>query len=164
MIGLALLFVAAVIAFVVGRKAVQGRAFTTTKFFLMTVALLVLGSIAVMLILRTAKKTNELLALGGTAGATTAGVLGQNFRRYRRYRPRACSKCGTQHILLNETLDDAKLSEVQRLEEAVGSVDYDVWYCPACLHNDTEAISATSLGFQVCQSAKVAYLKRARKG
>ncbi len=149
-IGLVLLIAAAVIAFFVGRRAVQGGAFSTTKFFFMTVALLVLGSVALMLILRTAKKTNELMALGGTAGAATAGVLGQNFRRYRRYRPRACSKCGTQHILLNEKLDDSKLSEVQKLEEAVGSVDYDVWYCPACLHNDTEAYISYFSGFQVC--------------
>jgi uncharacterized protein len=39
---------------------------------------------------------------------------------------------------------------VQRLEEKIGSVDYDVWFCPACLHNDTEPYIKYFSGFSEC--------------
>ncbi len=35
-------------------------------------------------------------------------------------------------LLLAEDRDDAHLSEPERTEERLGSVDYDVWSCPSC--------------------------------
>ena len=52
--------------------------------------------------------------------------------------------------LLSEQDDDPKLSAVQRLEEKIGSVDYDVWICPACLNNDTERYVKAFSGFTDC--------------
>jgi uncharacterized protein len=37
-------------------------------------------------------------------------------------------------VLLGEAEDDAHLSPAERVEERLGSVDYDVWSCPSCAH------------------------------
>jgi uncharacterized protein len=79
------------------------------------------------------------------------GAWFSNLKRYSRYGPHGCSKCGTRLQLLSEQEEDPKLSEVQQLEEEIGSVDYDVWYCPACLHNDTERYARAFSGFQECE-------------
>ncbi len=85
---------------------------------------------------------------GATFASFAAWCL--NLVRYRRYGPHGCSKCGTQLELLSEQDDDPKLSSVQRLEEKIGSVDYDVWICPACLNKDTERYIKNFSGFKDC--------------
>ena len=40
--------------------------------------------------------------------------------------------------LMPEDQDDTKLDEGQKLEEKLGSVDYDIWSCPACLTTKRE--------------------------
>jgi uncharacterized protein len=65
---------------------------------------------------------------GAIGGAVAAGAL---LQRYLRNRPRRCKKCGTMMTRLDETADDAHLTSAEKLEERVGSVDYDVWTC-AC--------------------------------
>ncbi len=72
------------------------------------------------------------VALGGLA-SLLGGVFG--FRRWRRFRKRVCPSCGTQMVRLPESSDDAHLDPARRLEEKLGSVDYDVWECPSCRHN-----------------------------
>ena len=52
--------------------------------------------------------------------------------------------------LLSEQDEDPKLSSVQQLEEKIGSVNYDVWICPACLNNDTERYINTFSSFRDC--------------
>jgi uncharacterized protein len=64
-------------------------------------------------------------------GALTA------FRRWRRYRRRRCPQCQTRMTLMPDYEDDAVLEEGQVAEERIGSVDYDVWKCPACAHRFT---------------------------
>ncbi len=59
------------------------------------------------------------------------------FRKWRRYRRRHCPQCHTRMILLPDSEDDALLQEGQVAEERLGSVDYDVWKCPACSHHFT---------------------------
>lgn len=59
------------------------------------------------------------------------------FRRWRRYRRRDCPQCHTRMVLLPESEDDALLQQGQVAEERIGSVDYDVWRCPACSHHFT---------------------------
>lgn len=63
------------------------------------------------------------LGLGGLAGG---GAL---LRRHLRKRPRRCKACGTMMMRLAEIADDAYLTSGEKVEERVGSVDYDVWSC-----------------------------------
>ncbi|MDH3717186.1 MAG: TPM domain-containing protein [Planctomycetota bacterium] len=67
--------------------------------------------------------------LGG--GALLAGLV-YGVRRYRRFRTRRCSACSQAMLLLGEAEDDQHLEKAERLEERLGSADYDVWACPAC--------------------------------
>lgn len=59
------------------------------------------------------------------------------FRRWRRRRRRYCPQCRTQMRCLSDSDDDALLEKGQVAEERIGSVDYDVWTCPACSHRFT---------------------------
>ena len=92
--------------------------------------------------------------IGWLGGVTVAsvGAWCLNLARYRRYGPHGCSKCGTQLELLSEQDDDPKLTSVQQLEEKIGSVDYDVWICPACLNQDTERYVKNFSGFKDCEA------------
>ncbi len=60
------------------------------------------------------------------------GAFGVGLRRWMRYRPRKCDSCGTKMVLLDEATDDNYLDTGQRMEESLGSVNYDVWECPSC--------------------------------
>ncbi|HVK99040.1 MAG TPA: TPM domain-containing protein [Dongiaceae bacterium] len=80
-------------------------------------------------------------------------------RLYRRYGPHPCEFCSGPSRLLSEAEDDHHLNQVQRLEEKLGSVDYDVWYCPACLKGDTERYIARFSGFADCPNCSARTLK-----
>ncbi len=69
-----------------------------------------------------------MLGIGGV------GLIGSFFgvRHYLRYRSRMCETCRLDRVLLNETQDDEFLNKPQRIEEKIGSVDYDVWACLEC--------------------------------
>ncbi len=67
-----------------------------------------------------------LSIIGGLASAIAA-LFG--FLRWRRKRPRVCTRCGKTMRLLDEDADNAKLDLGQGVEEQVGSIDYDVWVC-----------------------------------
>ena len=69
-----------------------------------------------------------VLGLGGV------GLIGSFFgvRHYMRYRSRMCETCRLDRVLLTEVQDDEFLSKPQRIEEEIGSVDYDVWACLEC--------------------------------
>lgn len=68
-----------------------------------------------------------VLFSAGGVGAAIASVFG--VLRYRRNRPRVCSRCGRTMRRLDEGADDAKLERGQVVEEKIGSIDYDVWVC-----------------------------------
>jgi len=70
------------------------------------------------------------LALLATAGGLT--LLGGTGLVLRRRRPRQCKDCRIPMVRLDEAEDDAHLAPAEQVEERVGSVDYDVWMCPAC--------------------------------
>ena len=121
---------------------------TVTFFFASVVGMALLGT-AIYYNLRAPNKGAPMGLLGG-AGAASVAAWGFNLKRYRRYGPHGCSKCGTALELLSEQADDPKLSAVQRLEEEIGSVDYDVWFCLACLNADTERYIKPFSGFKAC--------------
>lgn len=61
-----------------------------------------------------------------------AALLGLGLAMAARYRPRRCPKGHGRMMRLDERADDAKLSEAERLEEQLHSVNYDVWVCRQC--------------------------------
>ena len=72
------------------------------------------------------------------AGSIPVGIGGLvAYRRWRRYRRRKCPQCHTRMTLLPDYEDDELLDKGQVAEEHIGSVDYDVWKCPACSHRLT---------------------------
>lgn len=80
-------------------------------------------------------------------------------RLYRRYGPRPCEFCSGPMRLLSEAEDDQHLDKVQQLEEKLGSVDYDVWYCPACLKSDTERYISFFSRFKDCPKCSARTMK-----
>ncbi len=71
-----------------------------------------------------------VLVIVGLIAATGAAAFG--LPRYARYRRRRCPNCGTYMARLDEVSDEVYLNSGQKLEELLGSVDYDVWKCPSC--------------------------------
>jgi uncharacterized protein len=150
--------VAAVTLIVLGFMFAVRRLYSTTAFISMTAGGLIVLAIAAWLTFR-APKVQLPLALFGGAAAASLGAWGFNLAKYRRFGPHGCSKCGTHLELLSEQEDDPKLSSVQRLEEQIGSVDYDVWICRACLNGDTERYVKRFSGFQDCAACKARTFK-----
>lgn len=111
------------------------RSYSKISYLVIWAVTLAIVGVAVFLILRTSNPGRLFKWFGGAA-VPLAGATLFNVSRYRRYKPHACPHCGSRQQLLDETADDAKLSEVQKLEEKLGAVDYDVWFCPACLKSD----------------------------
>ena len=50
-------------------------------------------------------------------------------RRQLRLAVRICPKCETEMVRLAEDKDDFFLKDGQKIEEKIGSIDYDVWFC-----------------------------------
>lgn len=70
-----------------------------------------------------------LLVLTAFAGffVALAGIFGYSVHRSRR-----CPHCRIPMTRLDATADDAYLTSGQRVEEKLGSVDYEVWKCERC--------------------------------
>lgn len=64
-----------------------------------------------------------LMLSGGLAGLGGSGAW------WKHRRDRTCPTCGERMTMLSEEEDDAKLTEGEQTEEALGSVDYQFWYC-----------------------------------
>ena len=64
--------------------------------------------------------------------AAGGGVATRYWLKWRRHRARDCPKCQVAMHRLAEHEDDEFLRAGQRQEEALKSVDYDVWLCPDC--------------------------------
>lgn len=70
-----------------------------------------------------------LVALLGVAAAGGGAIL---WRKRKRRKPRLCPQGHGPMKLLDEKSDDEALERGQQREEAVKSVDYDVWQCEEC--------------------------------
>ena len=89
-------------------------------------------------------------------GAITAVLaLYHNVRKFLRLRPHYCKKCGTKLTLLNEAIEDAHLTPPEQLEESLGSVDYDIWVCSACLNTEKKEYISYLSGFSACPQCGV---------
>jgi uncharacterized protein len=138
-----------VVLFIVGLIVIWKRLYSTISFAVVSlIAATFIGS-AAYLIWR-APHHEQLFGWFGGAASATVAAWGYNLAKYRRFGPHGCSKCGTRLELLSELNEDPKLSSVQQLEEKIGSVDYDVWVCPACLNNDTERYINAFSSFRDC--------------
>ena len=129
---------------------VMRRLYTTTTFVLTTIIAVLLILAAGYFLWHTPKVQQPIAWFGGATAAAVA-AWGFNYSKYRRFGPHGCSKCGTHLELLSEQEEDPKLSSVQQLEEKIGSVDYDVWICPACLNQDTERYIRAFSRFKECE-------------
>ena len=143
----------AVALFVVGMIIIWKRLYSTVGFAFVSAIAGSIVAIAAYLLWRTPRPEQLFGWFGGATSATVA-AWGYNLTKYRRFGPHGCSKCGTQLELLSEQDEDPKLSAVQQLEEKIGSVDYDVWICPACLNNDTERYINSFSSFRDCPKCK----------
>ncbi|MFL5358008.1 TPM domain-containing protein [Archangium sp.] len=85
---------------------------------------------------------------GSGAGGLVLGGLG--LRRWLRRRPRICEGCQLPRQLLDEDSDDAHLDRGQRLEEKLGSVDYDAWWCESCQDVRVERYGAWLTSYSQC--------------
>ena len=47
-------------------------------------------------------------------------------------RPTRCPRCREKMTMLGEAADDAYLKPSEKVEERIGSLDYQIWVCPAC--------------------------------
>jgi uncharacterized protein len=144
---------AALILFLLSFIVAARRVYPTTAFMLLSAVAVALLGLAAYHTLRTPWAQQPTTWFGG-ATIASVGAWGWNLRRYRRFGPHGCSKCGTHLELLSEQKDDPKLSSVQRLEEKIGSVDYDVWICPACLNADTERYVQPFSSFSDCTACQ----------
>jgi uncharacterized protein len=139
----------AVVLFIVGLIVIWKRLYSTVSFALISSIAIALVGIAAYFVLHS-PHPEQLYGWFGGATCATVAAWGYNLTKYRRFGPHGCSKCGTRLELLSELDEDPKLSSVQQLEEKIGSVDYDVWVCPACLNNDTERYINTFSSFREC--------------
>ena len=81
---------------------------------------------------------------------------------WRRHGPKRCAKCGQRMQRLAEDRDDASLDTAQRLEERIGSVDYDVWEC-TCGEQMIRRHDALFTRYHKCPGCKVRAAKTSRR-
>ncbi|HEX5872721.1 MAG TPA: TPM domain-containing protein [Longimicrobium sp.] len=99
---------------------------------------------------------------GGSDEGVVAGVVGLlvlvsagfGGAHYMRHRKRNCAECGRPMQRLDESADDVHLDSGRRLEEVLGSVDYDVWQCTACSHHQVLPYPAMFSGKRDCPGCR----------
>ena len=97
----------------------------------------------------------EAQAIGlGVGGTGLLGGLVLGVRRYLRFRPRRCDRCGGQMTRLDETGDDAHLGPAELKEEQLRSVDYDLWACSACRHVEKLRYGAWFTSYAKCPQCR----------
>ena len=94
-------------------------------------------------------------------GLLSAGALILGVRLWIRERPRSCAVCRKRMFRVHEEDDDASLAPGQRLEEKLGSVDYDVWQCE-CGEQMVVPHRAIFTRFRDCPACKVRAVKTKR--
>lgn len=83
--------------------------------------------------------------------------FGQYKKRMEFFRnhPRNCKQCNAPLSKLDEVADDAHLTKSQLMEEALQSIDYDIWKCSACNASDKLSYLNPSSKYQACPKCQV---------
>lgn len=82
-----------------------------------------------------------------------AVVLSFNLiQSWRRNRPRLCPVDGHKMVLLDHVQEDDHLETGEIAEEALGSVEYDVWECPTCDHRTIEGYRRWFSRYGACRA------------
>jgi uncharacterized protein len=144
---------------VIGFFVAMRRLYSTASFVALSLIVLAFLAVAAYFIWRLPQRNPNVTLTFGGMGAMAAAAWGFNWFKYRRFGPHHCSKCGTHLQLLGEVEDDSKLESIQRLEEKLGSVNYDVWVCPACLNSDSERYVSLFSAFSDCPSCRARTFK-----
>jgi len=95
---------------------------------------------------------NDEGAIAALLGLMGLGAAGAGGAWYLRNRKRNCAECGLPMQKLGETGDDVFLDSGRRLEEVLGSVDYDVWQCTGCSHHTVRPYPTLFSGKKDCPS------------
>jgi uncharacterized protein len=77
------------------------------------------------------------------------GVLLLGYGLLRLRAPR-CPRCKEKMRQLDEAADDAFLSSAEKVEEQIGSVDHQIWLCPACGEHKKRRASRFFSGYHTC--------------
>lgn len=87
------------------------------------------------------------------------GIAGFAGKLYYDKLRRTCATCRVEMAMLDEIADDAHLTEAQRTEERLGSVDWQVFVCGGC--GGTKQIAKTKWfsGYSPCGSCKARAMK-----
>ena len=97
---------------------------------------------------RTAEKLGLwLFALMAPLMAIPVGL----YRVWQRRRPRFCPVDRSPLVRMDEAWDDNALQPGERVEERVGSVDYDVWKCDQCGHLTVEGYKSFFTRYSACR-------------
>lgn len=153
--------IGAVVFLILGFVFSKRENYSTLIFVFLGVGITVLAGYALFLALKL-PSTQQPTGWFISAVGSSLVALFYNLRKFMRFGPHGCSKCGSKLVLLPETEDNSKLTEVQKLEEQLGSVDYDVWFCPACLNSDTIQYVATFSSFVKCPNCQNMTAKETR--
>lgn len=102
---------------------------------------------------KTLKKHGKVLKVAGTGvggAGLLAGVVALQTRRRRRQR--TCDNCKTEMEKLPESREDKHLTPAQQMEERIGSILYDVYWCRACSFTRVLSDNKWFSGFGKCSS------------
>lgn len=94
------------------------------------------------------------------AGAAYSIYLTRKLNELRN-EPRPCAKCAGLRRKLDEVKDDVHLEKGQIVEETIGSMDYDAWYCDTCQDAVVEAYDRSS-SYTRCKSCARKTFKHTR--
>lgn len=82
-------------------------------------------------------------------------IIGTFFKkRQLRLQVRVCPKCNIDMVRLDETKDDFFLKDGQKIEEKIGSIDYDVWFCEKSKDVKIYAYESLFTSYSKCPSCK----------
>jgi len=76
--------------------------------------------------------------------------------------PPRCRQCKQTMQKLSEDADDAHLERSEQTEERIGSVDYQIWICPACGEERKTRRSRFFSGYTTCPSCSAKTLQTNR--
>ena len=92
----------------------------------------------------------SLLFFLAMPAVAVGGVLRTVYRWWNRRRSRQCPTCNVNLRRLSESEDDQYLDPGSRREEALKSVDHDVWLCSACGYHTTLSYNSMFSRYGTC--------------